>query len=135
MADETKSIVVSPLRDEAESSSVEGCPFCLPNWKNLDVVSMPSVNVRIIRPLNPVVDGHVLVINAFHTVNAAARPTVAAELMYHAAEHVKLRRIQANIITSIGGAATQTVEHTHTHVVPRRIGDGLHLPWTGQIIE
>lgn len=34
------------------------------------------------------------------------------------------------IITSIGANATQTVRHTHLHVVPRRPGDGLALPWT-----
>lgn len=36
----------------------------------------------------------------------------------------------ANIITSRGSAATQTVYHLHLHVVPRREGDGLGLPWT-----
>jgi hypothetical protein len=25
------------------------------------------------------------------------------------------------------------VEHLHVHVVPRRPGDGLPLPWTGQV--
>jgi histidine triad (HIT) family protein len=37
-----------------------------------------------------------------------------------------------NIITSVGAEATQTVFHLHLHVVPRRFGDGLALPWTGQ---
>lgn len=37
------------------------------------------------------------------------------------------------VITSIGADATQTVFHTHIHVVPRRPGDGLTLPWTGQV--
>jgi histidine triad (HIT) family protein len=36
-----------------------------------------------------------------------------------------------NIITSAGSDATQTVFHLHLHVVPRRAGDGLALPWTG----
>lgn len=38
----------------------------------------------------------------------------------------------ANLITSRGGAATQTVFHLHVHVVPREAGDGLALPWTPQ---
>jgi histidine triad (HIT) family protein len=38
----------------------------------------------------------------------------------------------ANLITSVGSAATQTVFHLHVHVVPRRAGDGLALPWTSQ---
>ena len=38
----------------------------------------------------------------------------------------------ANLITSIGAAATQTVFHLHVHVVPRHEGDGLLLPWSNQ---
>jgi histidine triad (HIT) family protein len=38
----------------------------------------------------------------------------------------------ANIITSIGRVATQSVFHLHVHIVPRHEGDGLCLPWTGQ---
>jgi diadenosine tetraphosphate (Ap4A) HIT family hydrolase len=45
---------------------------------------------------------------------------------------VNVNGLQANIITSIGPAASQTVMHTHLHIVPRTEGDGLHLPWTGQ---
>ena len=39
---------------------------------------------------------------------------------------------ESNLITSIGPAATQTVPHLHLHLVPRRPGDGLPLPWTPQ---
>jgi histidine triad (HIT) family protein len=46
----------------------------------------------------------------------------AAELM---AEHPA-----ANLITSKGSAATQTVFHLHVHLVPRQVDDGLPLPWT-----
>jgi histidine triad (HIT) family protein len=38
----------------------------------------------------------------------------------------------ANLITSVGEAATQSVFHLHVHAVPRRLGDGLPLPWTPQ---
>jgi hypothetical protein len=37
-----------------------------------------------------------------------------------------------NLITSVGAAATQTVRHLHIHLIPRREGDALALPWTGQ---
>lgn len=37
-----------------------------------------------------------------------------------------------NLITSRGPAATQTVPHLHLHLIPRREGDGLTLPWTAQ---
>ncbi|MBU8834156.1 HIT family protein [Mycolicibacterium goodii] len=108
------------------------CPFCKTNWPNLDIVTRPSAHTRIVRPLNPVTDGHVLVIHDQHTADAADNPHIAGVLMATAAHYVRFRRLQANIITSVGEAATQTVQHTHLHVVPRRPDDGLHLPWTGQ---
>lgn len=111
------------------------CVFCPANWPNLDIVVHGigmggDHSVVIIRPLNPVTEGHVLVIADKHTDSAAQDPTIAASLMKVAAWHVGAG--QANIITSIGPYATQTVMHTHVHVVPRTENDGLALPWTGQ---
>lgn len=108
------------------------CVFCIDNWPNLDLVEQQSWSA-VIRPLNPVTNGHVLVIHSLHTEHAADGPSdIAADLMRLAADYVARHRLQANIITSIGPNATQTVRHTHLHIVPRREGDGLTLPWTGQ---
>lgn len=111
------------------------CPFCPDNWENLDIVYRPSGDKAIVNPLGPVTDGHVLVIHRKHTSDAAANPEVASELMFSAAMWVAYRGIQANIITSIGPDATQTVRHAHLHVVPRRLNDALPLPWTPQQME
>lgn len=113
-------------------SGTVGCVFCHDNWKSLDIVSRPSVHVRIIRPLNPVIDGHVLVIHSEHTTSAADDPDIAAALMWAASYYVAFHELQANIITSIGPDATQSVFHTHVHIIPRRPNDGLKLPWTDQ---
>lgn len=107
------------------------CPFCPHNWRNLDVVRT-GTGTLVINPLDPVVDGHVLVIGHAHNASAAVDPVQAGRLMETAAQYVRRQGIEANIITSIGPAATQTIRHTHVHVVPRRPGDGLTLPWTGQ---
>jgi len=113
-----------------------GCPFCPDNWANLHIVERwVGGLVAIIRPLNPVTEGHVLVIYQDHDENAAAgreATSRAAVLMKLAAEYVYVNKLQANIITSIGPDATQTVMHTHTHIVPRRPDDGLLLPWSNQ---
>lgn len=114
-----------------------GCPFCPANWPNLNIVVdlRPHDDILIINPLDPVTKGHVLVIHAVHTEDASKNARVAEELMGAAAAHVALEGIQANIITSIGAHATQTVMHTHVHVVPRREGDGLPLPWSTQCTQ
>ncbi|AON96775.1 histidine triad nucleotide binding protein [Mycobacterium phage Tonenili] len=124
------------------------CVFCPDNWDNLDILHehtiiesrthsrVPSVPIiQFVRPLNPVTEGHLLVIHREHTDNAAdglKGPTFASECMHFAAGYVRKKGIQANIITSIGPAATQTVMHTHLHIVPRTEGDKLLLPWTLQ---
>ncbi len=82
-----------------------------------------------IRPLSPVVPGHVLVVPRAHVADAGTDPEVSALAMACAAE-LAADLPAANIITSKGAAATQTVFHLHLHVVPRERGDGLTLPWT-----
>jgi histidine triad (HIT) family protein len=106
------------------------CPFC-------DRIAAgeyigQSYGVVTFEPLNPVTPGHLLVVPREHVTDATIAPAITAEVMRQAAVIVRERAISANIITSVGSAATQTVRHLHVHVVPRREGDGLHLPWTGQ---
>lgn len=82
-----------------------------------------------IRPLNPVVDGHFLVIPADHVEDFTTDPEVTAATVRRAAG---LAARPSNLITSAGREATQSVLHLHVHIVPRERGDGLALPWTGQ---
>jgi histidine triad (HIT) family protein len=113
------------------------CPFCElfaqgidPEWQWHDTI--------ILTPLDAVVPGHVLVIPRTHVQDFAEDPVTSALVMGRAAQLVQgYARDGAdfNIITSIGPAATQTVNHLHVHIVPRTLGDGLKLPWTGQIKE
>ena len=79
-------------------------------------------------PRNPVTDGHLLVVPRVHRADASVDPAVTAAVMGRAAELAM--RASCNLITSVGAAATQTVMHLHVHVVPRRVGDGLMLPWS-----
>ena len=79
-------------------------------------------------PLDPVVDGHVLVVPREHVRDAVQRPCVTAVVMAHAAE-LASEYSSSNILTSVGAPATQSVFHLHVHVVPRQAGDQLMLPW------
>jgi histidine triad (HIT) family protein len=107
------------------------CPFCEIVAGRAPGVFATWRDAVAIEPLNPVTPGHLLVVPRQHVADAAENPQVAAVTMERAAA-LAIRYDAANIITSIGEAATQTVEHLHLHVVPRRPGDGLALPWTGQ---
>lgn len=76
-------------------------------------------------------EGHVMVIPRTHVQDAGADTAVTAATMARAAE-LMAELGAANIITSKGVDATQSVFHLHVHVVPRAAGDELPLPWTPQ---
>jgi histidine triad (HIT) family protein len=58
------------------------------------------------RPLNPVCPGHVLVIPRAHVEDAAEDPVLTGLVMSRAAQLVRDMTCSANILTSIGRAAT-----------------------------
>jgi histidine triad (HIT) family protein len=84
------------------------------------------------KPLNPATEGHTLVIPTTHVRDVAEDPEVSAMTMEAAAEYAA-EVGSCNVITSVGRDATQSVFHLHLHVVPRRAGDGLALPWTSGV--
>jgi histidine triad (HIT) family protein len=106
------------------------CPFC--ERIAAGDCAAQSHGVVTFKPPHPVTPGHLLVVPREHVTDAAAAPAVTAEVMRQAAVIAAKLGTGANLITSIGADATQTVFHLHAHVVPRRPGDGLALPWTGQ---
>jgi histidine triad (HIT) family protein len=117
---------------------VTDCIFCKIASHDVaaDVVHEDNDIIMIV-PLNPVVPGHILAIPKTHVKDALENPLVTANTLYKALK-LAVAALDAddhdyNIITSVGEAATQTIFHLHWHLVPRVKGDGLHLPWTGQM--
>jgi histidine triad (HIT) family protein len=84
-------------------------------------------------PLNPVTEGHVLVVPKRHVTDALADPVVAGLTFRAAADYARRNDEDVNLITSAGADATQTVFHLHVHIVPRRADDGLLLPWSAPL--
>lgn len=111
-------------------SAVDPCVFC-----EIEAGNAPAQIVRewprafAIVPLNPVVEGHTLVIPRPHVTDFAERPSVSAVAMLCASELAAEMGGPMNIITSKGREATQSVFHLHLHLVPRAGNDGLALPW------
>jgi len=115
--------------EDPDDGLLPSCVFCQRiaagdfdmHYKHLDVVTF--------EPLNPVTPGHRLFLPARHFEHpyhgAVADAMAAAALSCRKGD-------QYNLITSSGPDATQTIAHIHVHLVPRRAGDGLALPWTGQ---
>ncbi|MFE0472409.1 HIT family protein [Streptomyces sp. NPDC058947] len=80
-------------------------------------------------PLNPVVEGHTLIVPKVHVRDFAESPEVFAATSLRAAELMQFTPRAMNVITSRGKAATQSIFHLHLHLVPRQDNDGLALPW------
>lgn len=111
----------------------DDCPFCaiLTGKNAARLVESWLPHALAIVPLNPVTDGHVLVLPGRHVPDFTTDPQVTGMVMELAAK-LAAQHESVNLITSKGAAATQTVPHLHVHIVPRRPGDGLVLPWSSQ---
>lgn len=108
------------------------CVFCtIVAYRAPATVVRKWESVIAIRPLEPVTAGHVLVIPHAHVTDVGQDPAISALTMACAAELASALPA-ANVITSKGADATQTIFHLHLHVVPRSFGDALPLPWTPQ---
>lgn len=110
----------------------EDCPFC----KRIDAGDYEAwgdkPDVAWFAPLSPATPGHLLFVPAEHIEDALTDPYTSAITMEIASRWAMRHRFRAdgwNMITSAGTAATQTIRHLHIHLVPRREGDGLALPW------
>lgn len=106
------------------------CVFCgIACRREYDTIT-PS-GIMTFEPLSPHVPGHLLVVPVRHVVDALEDPVLTGEVFAHAAGIARDRRIQANLPTSAGADATQSVMHLHVHLLPRGPGDGLmtHWPW------
>lgn len=114
-----------------------GCVFCgiVAGTERAEVLNRIG-DVVIFTPLNPVVDGHVLVVPTDHYATPDENPLGFATMASYAAMWALGGRGRGvtdyNLIISAGEAATQSITHAHLHYVPRVPGDGLTLPWTGQ---
>lgn len=106
------------------------CPFCDRIQQGDYVLVRPPLDVVHFEPLHPVTPGHRLFVPYQHIEHPS--PEAVGDCMEAAARWAERHGEFYNLITSSGSAATQTVPHVHVHFVPRRVGDGLHLPWTGQ---
>ncbi|MFD5294744.1 HIT family protein [Streptomyces mutabilis] len=105
------------------------CPFCeiVAGRAHAQVAEEWDDTLAIV-PLNPVVNGHLLVIPKEHVRDFVDDPVVSAQTMYRASELVAGLG-SYNLITSKGRPATQSVFHLHLHLIPRAVDDGLALPW------
>ena len=85
--------------------------------------------------INPVHDGHCLVVPKAHYPNVFEIAPAAMAAVAQAAARVATAVNQAvkpdglNLIQANGTGAGQSVAHFHFHVFPRRLNDGVAINW------
>ncbi|MEU9983761.1 HIT domain-containing protein [Streptomyces sp. NPDC050856] len=108
------------------------CPFCriIHDGAPAQIVREWADALAIVPRSGGCTEGHLLVLPRGHVADFTTDPVVSATVQLRAAELAQELGGQWNYLTSCGPDATQTVLHLHGHLVPRRAGDGLALPWT-----
>jgi histidine triad (HIT) family protein len=79
---------------------------------------------------------HVLVLPRVHVATAIEDPVVTGMVSTRGAQlAAELGWTDANLIYNVGRIGGQTVEHVHKHVLRRRLGDRLLMPWPQPLQE
>jgi histidine triad (HIT) family protein len=114
----------------------EFCPFCdIAEDPGKARVLYADAHTLAFFPLTPATRGHTLVVPKTHSADLWAMDETAAQHLFHTvllvgrALRTVLEPDGMNVISSAGAAASQTVFHTHVHLVPRRPGDAMGLNW------
>ena len=115
---------------------IEDCIFCkilrgeIPSFKLYE-----DDKTYAFMDINPVNDGHALVIPRFHAENVYTTPdawfgpTMATVRKVAVAVNKVIAPEGINLLQANGPGAKQSVFHLHMHVIPRYADDGAGMNW------
>ena len=116
------------------------CPFCdiIGGAGEVSVCYEDSLALAFM-DIQPVNDGHVLVVPRTHYERIEDVPREVGLHLYHVATQLMpvVQQVSGchdmNVVVNSGPAAGQDVFHFHVHLIPRKTGDGfdISLPFSG----
>lgn len=118
------------------------CPFC--NIANNNIPSFKLFEDDLViafLDINPVSNGHILVISKKHFENIFETPEEVLNRINQVCKKMamlckeKLKATGVNIINASGKDAQQSVFHIHFHVIPRFKDDDINLWFHGQPVN
>lgn len=112
----------------------EDCIFCkIANKQIPSEFVYDDDNFFAIRDINPIVEGHTLLITKKHFPAVLDIPNTMGNEMQEAIKKISLDLIKEhqakgiNVFTNINEVAGQLVPHAHIHIIPRKKGDGIRI--------
>jgi histidine triad (HIT) family protein len=122
-----------------ELSARAGCPFCgIVAGEILATIVREWADALAILPRTGVGErgDHVLVLPRVHVATAIEDPVITGLVSTRGAQlAAELGWRDANLIYNVGPIGGQTVLHLHKHVLRRRLGDRLLMPWPQPLQE
>src|SRR5437016_425473 len=108
--------------------NISNCPFCID--ANHECITAVLGSVYSMRDLNPVTEGHLLIIPFRHTADFFSMTRFEQYDALELADTLRQRLLQRdptvsgfNLGVNCGEAAGQTIQHAHVHLIPRRVCD------------
>ena len=115
---------------------IEDCIFCkilreeIPSFKLYE-----DSETFAFMDINPINDGHALVIPKYHSENLYTTPdewfgpTMSVVRKIATAVNKVVKPEGVNLLQANGPGAKQSVFHLHFHIIPRYLGDGVGMNW------
>ena len=121
------------LDEVRAKSKKKGCVFCDQSKiqaANIEEYQLKGFDFLSFTPLNPITQGHLIVIPTIHVDDASSEPVVTGATFELASMIAKdMGYEDYNLIVNKGTHADQTVFHLHVHIVPRHKGDDTITIW------
>lgn len=121
------------INEARAKSKKKGCVFCDHSKIQAGDIKKHQLNgfdFLSFTPLNPISQGHLIVIPVVHITDASSEPAITGATFQLASTIADdMGHEDYNLIVNKGANADQTVFHLHVHIVPRFKGDNTITIW------
>ena len=110
------------------------CIFCKMSKGEISIEKIIETdNFFVIKDINPISEGHLLIISKKHYENLLHFPTLLGNELISTAKEAYMKMSKEtnsegfNMIQNNFKAAGQAIGHLHIHIIPRKQNDGVKL--------
>jgi diadenosine tetraphosphate (Ap4A) HIT family hydrolase len=130
------------VTDDDPPSDPDDCPFCAIATGDAPASVLHEDDRSLaFLDVNPVTEGHALVVPRAHSVGLSDLPEGTGGHLFRVGQRVAAALRESldpdgvNLFLADGVAAGQEVFHVHLHVVPRYEGDSVAFEWSPMLVD